>query len=548
MPTLVNAGWAWTCAPAAARFEAALHAPEATQRGILARLLVARRDCRFGRRHGFDRMRSLEDFRARVPLATEVSIRTDLDAVMRGEPDVLFPGHPLGLMPTSGTTRGSRMIPCTAALRAEFQAAIAPWVHGMFRRHPGAFRGRAYWSVSPITDGPSHTAGGIPIGFADDASYLHPFWAHLLRRTLAVPGSAARLQDGDVFRRVSLTFLLAARDLAFVSVWNPTFFMRVLDALDEHPQCIVDDLRRARLTLPQPVPPQVARALQRAFHVRPARAREVAALLTAPDRWSRLWPRLRLLSCWADASAQGPALGLAARFPAAVTEPKGLLATEGVVSIPVGDDRGCALALTSHLLEFLPEAADGEALGAWQLDPGARYRVVITTGGGLYRYPLHDRIQVHGFRHRCPLITFEGRGNRVSDLYGEKLHEAQVGDALKTAGAGRYPFALLAPDAGEAPGRYVLFLAGAQPPVDAPAMALHLDQALCANIHYRHCRRLGQLRPPVVAWVDGGADLARSRYLDACVRRGQKMGAIKPTHLDHEAGWRPILGGVILDS
>ena len=42
-------------------------------------------------------------------------------------------------------------------------------------------------------------------------------------------------------------------------------------------------------------------------------------------------------------------------------------------------------------------------------------------GGGLYRYPLHDVVEVTGKVRDCPLIRFVGRDNQTSDLVGEKL-------------------------------------------------------------------------------------------------------------------------------
>jgi hypothetical protein len=68
-----------------------------------------------------------------------------------------------------------------------------------------------------------------------------------------------------------------------------------------------------------------------------------------------LWPALRLLSCWAD----GPAAGYAERVSAALfsdvrLQPKGLLATEAFVSLPMAGADGGVLAVRSHFFEFLP--------------------------------------------------------------------------------------------------------------------------------------------------------------------------------------------------
>ena len=46
---------------------------------------------------------------------------------------------------------------------------------------------------------------------------------------------------------------------------------------------------------------------------------------------------------------------------------------------------------------------------AHELERGRTYSVVVTTGGGLYRYRLGDLVNVVGFEAGCPLLRFVGR-------------------------------------------------------------------------------------------------------------------------------------------
>ena len=64
-----------------------------------------------------------------------------------------------------------------------------------------------------------------------------------------------------------------------------------------------------------------------------------------------------MISCWADAAGAAPAAALASRFPSAVLQPKGLLATEGFVSLPLAAAGGAVLSARSHFFEFF-EAGD----------------------------------------------------------------------------------------------------------------------------------------------------------------------------------------------
>ncbi len=192
-------------------------------------------------------------------------------------------------------------------------------------------------------------------------------------------------------------------------------------------------------------------------------------------------------------------------------QPKGLLATEGCVTFPVVGHEGCAVAIRSHFFEFIPEGATQQAMLAHELDVGGRYDVVVTTGGGLYRYPLGDTIEIVGRLNECPLARFLGRGNLTSDLVGEKLHDSFVQECmehtLRACGV-TATYAALAAVVRE-PCRYQ-FLIETRADADCTALAPILDQSLRANLHYGYARDLGQLGaielvrlpgPPGAAWA-----------------------------------------------
>jgi hypothetical protein len=429
------------------------------------------------------------------------------------------------LEPTGGSTGGSKWIPYTAALQSEYRRAVGAWVLGLFRRRPALLGGPAYWSITPAVTAESRRPSRVPVGFDEDSAYLGGLLQPIVRATLAVPGGVRRLGDIDELRRVTLVHLLRARDLRLISVWHPTFLTLLLDAMSESWNGLVatvaTGLRTGRGDLDTPADA--------------ARARELERL--TPHRPGGLWPRLALISCWGDSTA---ALGLEVvrgAFPGVEVEPKGLLATEGIVTIPYRGNR--PLAITSHFFEF--EDARGDAHGAWELSPGGTYSVVLTTGGGLYRYRLHDLVEVTGHVAATPCLRFLGKTDRISDRFGEKLDEAfvdrVVGGLLRRTGTSAW-FALLAPETETRPPCYVLFLGA--PAADPRALAALLDEGLRENPQYAYAVRLGQLAPAEVCLV--GSDAPR-RYMERLRRAGLRLGDIKPAALSPLDGWRAALRG-----
>lgn len=85
--------------------------PFAAQQKTFKQILQQAKNTAFGRDHGFAEIQSYEDFKKRVPIADYEELRPYIDRVVSGEPDVLWPGKPLYLAKTSGTTSGVKYIP-----------------------------------------------------------------------------------------------------------------------------------------------------------------------------------------------------------------------------------------------------------------------------------------------------------------------------------------------------------------------------------------------------------------------------------------------------
>jgi hypothetical protein len=539
-----NLAWVLACLPSWLRFHLALHFPRWTQERRLRALLRRHRATDFGRRHGFAGLGNAAEFAARVPLAEYSDFEAAIAALRRGEPSPFCADPALLLEPTSGSSGAAKLIPYTAALRREFQAAIQPWLAALYLARPRLLCGRHYWSISPNTlpaATESTDPAAVPVGFADDAEYLGPVQRRLAHWLFAAPPEMRHVTDPAAFTHLTLLFLLRERNLRLISVWHPSFLTLLLDALPAHLPTLLCELRSGRLDAGLLLPPHLRQRLQTAFHAAPARAAEVAAWAAAsPEAVGRLWPRLQVISCWTDGQTAPWVERLRRGFPGVLLQGKGLLATEGVVTIPTGHGEASVCALRSHFYEFL-EPETGTLRRLWELQQGHDYSVVLTTGGGLWRYRLHDLVRVSGTCGRTPCLTFLGKDNAVVDLVGEKLHEQHVATALRAAADAtgiRPAFALLAPRIAEGGCRYLLFLELPDAAADAAArFAAAVEAELCRNYHYAHARRLGQLAAVEPYRVGGNAMAA---YRETLVAGGIKAGDIKLPALRGESFWPEV--------
>ncbi len=540
-----NRLWLLTSRRAAQDFHHAARHVEQTQSQLLQNYLARNRDTLYLHTH-VDRYTGKQgDTHHQLPITTYEDYLPYIERIANGEPNILT-RDPIQLFElSSGSTSASKMIPYTRTLKSEFGRGLSIWITDLYTHHADLARGAAYWSISPLTDGPRRTPSGIPIGFEEDSAYLGPLGA-LIESALAVPNLVKHIRDVDSFRYVTLLFLLRCEDLRLISVWNPTFLTLLLKPLPAWWGSLLRDLANNTITPPAPLDPVIHQSLLKKFSPNPTYALRNTQLATRLSDhptirlsdYTSIWPHLKLISCWADGASAPYAHELQQQFPNVILQPKGLLATEAFVSFPLVGYEGGALAVTSHYFEFLTDS--GNIRLAHQLECGKTYSVVVTTGGGLYRYQLNDLVEVTGFYAQVPLLKFIGKADRVSDYFGEKLNEQFVANVL-TQLFEKYhltpTFYMLAPD-DTPPFHYTLYLELPQLPNYETtklcnSLTTDLGLALRENFHYDYCRRLGQLAETQAILVTRGAE----KYIRACQSRGQKLGDIKPSVLQKSTGW-----------
>jgi len=521
---------AWHAIAAACRaghdaLRAALADPAAAQVARLQDILAANAASATGRRHGFAAMRGWDDYRAAVTVSGYADLAAELERMAAGGCGGLTSAPAVACEVTSGSGGAAKRVPYTAAGLAAFRRAIEPWLFDLVRSRPRVADGRAYWAISPVGRRASRAAPGAPLGSGDDSLYLGPALAPLFAQLLAAPATLGQMSDVAAWRYHLLRHLLHAEDLGFISVWSPTFLLLLFETIVREGDRLAYDVEHGTFSWPT----VDAAAPPVRFEPRPRRARTLRRALAAGHLdATNLWPRLDTVSCWTHAGAAQFVGDLERYLPGVHLQGKGLLATEAAVSVPLEEFAYPVLALHSACYEFIDGA--GASRLAHQLEVGARYRVVVTTDSGLYRYDLADTVLVRGFAARTPMLEFVGRAGLIGDLCGEKLAEDFAAIALR----GLNGFAMLARDP-ERTNAYVLLLdAREYDDRAAERAALLVEHRLHGNPHYAYARRLGQLGGLAAVRVHDPLAGLVARGLD----RGARLGDIKPTALDPSTDWR----------
>ena len=152
---------------------------------------------------------------------------------------------------------------------------------------------------------------------------------------------------------------------------------------------------------------------------------------------SACWPELELIGCWLGGSIGFQADKLSPYFGESVPKRDiGYLASEGWITIPYQDHTPAGiLALADNYYEFIPEhesiTPGAPAPRCHELEQGKRYQIILTSPNGLFRYDIHDVVEVQGFYGQTPLIAFLRKGDDMLNITGEKLHVNHLVRALQ---------------------------------------------------------------------------------------------------------------------
>jgi len=431
------------------QFRSACRNPLTAQAIQLRRILAAAVRTEVGKQYDFARTAGIGDpldmiraFQRHVPVRTHKEMQDELDAVYAGRWQTLCPSPPLRFAMTAGSTGRFKYIPVTSEYAREIARSAMIFNGALEDAFPETRSLKTQFLVGSAEGGRSPS--GAPQGFASGFNYKNLPW--FVRRRFVVPYWVFTIDDPEERAYAAGRILVDEPRLGVLTAISPVNLINLRQALDRNVERLIGDLAAGTLTI------HGSPAVTGTWRGRPDRRRARAlhagwhAGGTLPT--SHLFPALRVLVCWQGGNMSYYLDDLRAAFGIGHTCEFPISASEGVFAIPLCANRpGGALAVTTHFLEFLPEAS-GPALRADELEVGHEYRIVVTNGGGLYRYDMEDIVRVTSFFHATPVIEFVSKKDRQISVSNERLTELDVTRAMQEATRGwgrRFPEFLFVP-------------------------------------------------------------------------------------------------------
>lgn len=184
-------------------------------------------------------------------------------------------------------------------------------------------------------------------------------------------------------------------------------------------------------------------------------------------------------------------------------------------------------------MEFIDHA--GQPKWAWELNAGERYRLVVSTTAGLYRYDMNDILECTGHIRGAPLLRFVRKGGNMLNITGEKVSEDQL---LQAFSAVAQDPAIVGFSVSHRLAEVPVLRLSVEGPVPQ-GLAQRFDAALQeGNVEYQAKRESGRLGMAELVQLSPGT---YQRWRAARVAEGAPHGQIKdPVVLRDEAAWQRL--------
>lgn len=443
------------------------------QATVLSGLLRQAAATQIGQRHNFAGIGGFADYKQTVPVSEYSDIRHDVERMVQGEADVLWPGQCRRFAQSSGTSDGkSKYIPITDdSLRRNHYAGAKHAV--AFHLHQAPH--------SRIFGGKSFILGG---SFANEIKGLPD--------GVKVGDLSASLID-NINPAVNL-FRVPPKDIALMADWTQKLPALVKAAVKED------------ITNISGVPSWFLTVLKQII--------AAAGASTIHD----VWPRLEVFFHGGISFEPYREQYRAITDPAKMHYLENYNASEGFFAAQDRlDIRAMRLLCDIGVFfEFVPLGQVGspypDSLGAWEVEPGETYALLITSCNGLWRYAIGDTVRIES---TDPLrITIAGRTKCFINAFGEEVmvHNAEAAIAKASRATGShvadYTAGPVYATNGER-GHHRWLIEWDIPPASVEAFGAELDKALQeVNSDYQ-AKRSGDIflaAPKVIALPRGSFD------------------------------------------
>ncbi len=425
-------------------FKKAAKNPRKSQEKTLRGILEFAKDTDFGKKHHFGEILKAKDdielynlYQKHVSPNDYEDLRPMIERHKNGESDVLFPGKPALYATTSGTTKEPKWIPITTHyLKDVYGKMNKAWLYTMIRNRRLVFAGKLVSIVGKVVEGyaPDGTICGSISGFAQRDC------PEFVKKLSPYPFTIYEIEDYTA-RYYSIMRFGIEHNTTLIITANPSTIVEMQNNVNEYFDKYVEDIEKGTLTTDIDVPERIRESFKPYIKPNPERAAELRALKekygsVLPKHY---WPDFQVLNTWRCGNTKIYIDKFKDSFPEQMFHQEfSYYSTECRFGLVIDDTVNTIPCSHMHYFEFVAEEdmykpdEEKRFVQLHELENGKRYITYVTTYAGLYRYNMNDLIEVGPTYWGTPSIHLIQKVNGIVTMTGEKLHERQFIDAVRT--------------------------------------------------------------------------------------------------------------------
>ncbi len=356
-------------------------------------------------RYGFANIPSAEIYQQQVPIIEYEDLTGEIERLKRGEQHILTAAPVVYFASTSGTTSGVKLVPVTKERIQSLSTEFIIWLRLTLKGHLKDALGKILYIAGPYHEG--NTEGGIPYGsISGYLLYKGPEWA---RKKLAIPISVFNEMDYEK----------KLHDMAFYSLQSNVTHLGFTTSIEA-------------LLLFDYIYDNWERLVTEIEAVNPRRGKKLRTI--KDPKPANIWPKLHLANCFMTETTKiymQTLLDVIGKD--IIVRDPGINASEGRISLGICEDGISGYpAVYNTFFEFQDFEDSHHIARIHELVEGKKYKIILTTSEGLYRYNTGDVVEVTGKQNQLPQIRFYQRDHFLN-LVGELAYERELVRAMERA-------------------------------------------------------------------------------------------------------------------
>ncbi|GAA0079092.1 GH3 auxin-responsive promoter family protein [Clostridium sp. CTA-5] len=433
---------------------------------LLLKILNNNANTKFGEKHKFSKIKSIEEYKQNVPLCTYDYYKEYIKEVANGKKNILTIEDVSYLARTSGTTGTQKLIPITNSGKS-----VASKYNGLLPQKFVYNNLKYKWNYGKgvmITDiiVANHTEAGIPISAASSGGMKS--LKNIIPFIWTSPVEVMELKDKESAFYLHALFALADKNLMYISGLFVSTILDFFRFIEEKHELLIQDIRSGKINKNIILDDDIRKKLNKKLHASKKRADELEKEFNNGFNGiaKRIWPSIAYIACVTGANFSVYNDNVEFYIDKLPIYSSAYGASEGMIGInPYINKVEYVLLPDSCYFEFIDvkniDKKNPPTSNIDEITIGKSYEIVVTNLNGLYRYRLGDVVKVVGLYNKSPKIEFLYRKNQLLNMVSEKTTEEHLKSAIdKTVSELNLKLVdyTTYPDKDNTPGRYIIYL------------------------------------------------------------------------------------------